>query len=251
MKNCLIIGSGRSGTSMVAGTLAKAGYFMGNYPSQERESNPKGNFEDAEINRINENLLAQVVAKRPKLLGNFFFRHRPQMWQRWLAHVPVGKKISTSVNINQQIEFLTEKQPYCFKDPRFSYTLPVWRPYLKNTVFVCVFRDPGSTALSMIKLCQKAQYLSSLKLDFQQALKVWQLMYQHILEIHRYEGNWLFLHYQQAVTKNGLERLAKFTGAKVDYNFPDLSMSQSFARCSVNKDVSTLYQQLCELAFYK
>jgi len=44
MKNCIILGSGRSGTSMVAGTLAKSGYFMGDNLYPARESNPKGFF---------------------------------------------------------------------------------------------------------------------------------------------------------------------------------------------------------------
>jgi len=98
MHNVIILGSGRSGTSMVAGTLAKAGYFMGDHLYPGRESNPKGFFEDPEINGINEALLAQIVPKRPRLFGRWLFRSRPLQWQRWLGRVPVGKKncISTS-----------------------------------------------------------------------------------------------------------------------------------------------------------
>ncbi|RME58681.1 sulfotransferase family protein, partial [Candidatus Parcubacteria bacterium] len=64
MRNVLILGSGRSGTSMVAGTLAKAGYFMGTQFVPPRESNPKGFFEDHEINDINEAILKKVVPHR-------------------------------------------------------------------------------------------------------------------------------------------------------------------------------------------
>src|ERR1043165_10164717 len=89
MKNCLILGSGRSGTSMAAGSLAKAGYFMGENLIAARKSNPKGFFEDVEVNMINEELLGYVVPARKHLLGIEFFPSRPVEGQRWLSCVPV------------------------------------------------------------------------------------------------------------------------------------------------------------------
>jgi len=251
MKNLLILGSGRSGTSMVAGTLAKSGYFMGNRLSEERESNPGGNFEDIEINRINEELLAQVAPKRPNFLGNLLFRDRPVLWQRWLSRIPVGTEIPCPPSISQQIAALTQKSPYCFKDPRFSYTLPVWEPFLQNTVFVCIFREPASTALSMLNLSRKAKYLSNLSITFEQAVEVWYLMYKHILDIHSHRGNWLFMHYNQALSKDGLAKLAAFTEATVDYSYPDPSISQSSSSHSTSLAAQQTYQQLCQLADYE
>ena len=69
MKNCLIMGSGRSGTSMIAGMLAKEDYFFGDNLYQARDPNPKGFFEDPEINDINETILSQVTLRRPPLMG--------------------------------------------------------------------------------------------------------------------------------------------------------------------------------------
>ncbi|MEC4891519.1 MAG: sulfotransferase [Oscillatoria sp. PMC 1051.18] len=251
MKNCLILGSGRSGTSMVAATLAKAGYFMGDRLSTERFSNPMGNFEDIEINRLNEILLAQVVPKRPRFIGNYFFRHRPIMWQRWLSSVPLNTDIPASELVTKQITALTAREPYCFKDPRFSYTLPVWRPFLKDTVFVCVFREPATTAESILKLSQKAPYLQNFSINWERAIQVWTLMYKHILEIHRYQGEWLFLHYNQAVTPPGLTRLAEFIEAAVDYSVPDPSLCQSFSNATVSEQAQKIYHQLCQLAAYQ
>jgi hypothetical protein len=45
-RNCLILGSGRSGTSLAAGILAQAGYFMGDELWPVNIGNPKGQFED-------------------------------------------------------------------------------------------------------------------------------------------------------------------------------------------------------------
>jgi len=248
MRNCLILGSGRSGTSMVAGTLAKAGYFMGDHLWPVRASNPKGFFEDREINEINETLVAQVIPPRRKLLGRWFFRDRPIQWQRWLARVPVGTKIPSPPEIIERIEKVVRREPYCFKDPRFSYTLPVWRPFLKDTVFLCVFRDPASTARSILKECQDVELLRSLSITFDQALQVWTLMYRHILEIHRYEGEWLFIHFDQVLSPAGLDRIERFVEAPVDWSFPDLALRRSFSNRAVPPKTWQVYEQLCELA---
>jgi hypothetical protein len=251
MRNVIISGSGRSGTSMVAGVLAKSGYFMGDHLYPARESNPKGFYEDPEINGINEALVAQVIPQRPRLLGRWFFRSRPLEGQRWLARVPVGTKIPSLPIINEHIRKTLQREPFCFKDPRFSYTLPVWRPFLKNTVFVCIFRDPASTALSIVKECRDAEYLHSLSVSFQQALEVWNLMYRHILDVHRHEGAWLFLHYNQVLSGEGLERLEDFVDAPVDRSFPDPSLNRSFSDDLVPEEVARVYQHLCEIAEYE
>jgi len=249
--NVIISGSGRSGTSMLAGVLAKAGYFMGDYLYPARESNPKGFYEDPEINGINEVLVAQVVPQRPRLLGKWFFRSRPLEGQRWLARVPVGTRIPSLPIISERIQKATQREPFCFKDPRFSYTLPVCRLFLKNTVFVCVFRDPASTALSILKECRDAEYLHSLSVSFQQTLEVWNLMYRHILDVHRHEGAWLFLHYNQVLSGEGLERLEDFVDAPVDRSFPDPSLNRSFSDDPVPEEVARVYQHLCEIAEYE
>jgi len=167
-----------------------------------------------------------------------------------LGRVPVGKKIASPPAIIGRIKRVTQRKSYCFKDPRFSYTLPVWRPYLKNTVFVCVFRDPASTALSILKECQDAEYLHNFSISFRQALKVWNLMYRHILDVHRYEGMWLFLHYNQILSGEGLDRLGAFVDAPVNYSFPDPSLRRSFSDNPVSEENRKVYQQLCELAEY-
>jgi hypothetical protein len=236
---------------MVAGALSKSGYFMGDDLVPARASNPKGFFEDREVNGINEALIAQVVPKRPRVLGKWLFRSRPLKAQRWLAQVPLDTNIPCSEDIARRIRNLTEGKPYCFKDPRFSYTLPAWRPLLKDTVYICVFRDPASTALSILKECKEAAYLHSLRITFEQALKTWTLMYRHILERHRREGAWLFLHYDQMLTEEGLARLEKFVGVPVDVCFPEPSLRRSISDQPFPKDAGHVYESLCALAGFE
>lgn len=250
MRNCIILGSGRSGTSMVAGTLAKAGYFMGNHLIPARDGNPKGFFEDVEINKVNEEILAQVLPKRPRFIGRWLFLDRPLYGQRWLAQVPVGTKIPSHPQFSEKIKAIIQQKPFCFKDPRFCYTLPLWLPYLNDVVFVCIFRDPVSTVKSIIKEVKHEPHLHHFSITPQQTLDIWRLMYSHILEIHQLEGEWLFLHYDQVLNGEGLEKLAAFTEASIDYSFPDTSLRRSTQEQPIPKKTERLYQKLCQLAGY-
>ncbi len=249
MENVIILGSGRSGTSMVAGTLAGAGYFMGDDLVQARASNAKGFYEDRGINRLNEDIL---IASGPS--------HQPMPpptnapgWglerrQLWLAQVPLGTAIRGTEPINQRIAQACARVPFCYKDPRFCYTLPVWRPYLRRARFVCVFRHPLATVRSILKECEAAAYLKNVTLSCEQGLELWSLMYRHVLEIHRHQGDWLFLHYDQALTDAGLDRLSGFVGGSVDRSFPDRGLNRSPAQGTVPEAVGGVYAQLCELA---
>ena len=92
--------------------------------------------------------------------------------------------------------------------------------------------------------------MRSLSINVERALDVWEMMYRHIVEKHRYEGEWLFLHYDQIVNGQGLERLEKFTGAHIDECFPDGSLRRSLSFTNVPKRILSLYEQLCNLAKY-
>ena len=246
MRNCLILGSGRSGTSTAAGCLAHAQYFMGNNLIPARKSNPDGVFEDLQVRSINEAALAPLLPpRRPNVESD---RHIPEQWQRWLARLPVGLTIFSSPQIEASIKELTSNEPYCFKDPRFSYALPVWRPHLENCVFVCMFRDPASTAASIVRFTKEFELMHSLEISFEEAIDAWTMQNRHILEKHRHQGDWLFLHLDQLVFENGLARLSEFTGAKVDRSFPKAERYRTFSDMDVPGEVARIYQELCELA---
>src|SRR5271170_6033912 len=166
MRNVIILGSGRSGTSMTTGVLAGAGYFMGHKMSNVgRINNPYGNYEDQEINSLNERLLAQVVPG-PEVVDNVLcHRDRPRANQRWLAKLPVGTEIPLVADMIPKMRELTSHGPYCFKDPRFSYTLPVWRPFLTDAIFLCVFREPHKTVQSILKQLRDAPHLRGLEMN--------------------------------------------------------------------------------------
>ena len=246
------MGSGRSGTSMVAGMLAKTDYFFGNKLYQARESNPKGFFEDPEINDINETILSQVTLRRPPLIGNFVLRSIPTYGQRWLSRIPLNTIFTLDDLIKQRISQATNKVPFCYKDPRFSYTLDVWRPFLRNVVYICVFRHPAITAQSIIKFAKTDKHLKNFSISFHGALKVWTQIYLHILEKHIKEGTWLFVHYEQGLHKKINKKLENILGVKVDHSFPDRSLKRTKKNRKIhNSKIIRIYNRLCQLADYK
>lgn len=252
MRNCLVMGSGRSGTSLLAGMIIRAGYYGGDSLWAANSSNPKGFYEDAEVNGINEKLLAPVtdggILRRLRRTSRSF-----DSGQRWLAQVPLDVDVvPPNAKLVKRILALTNRQPFCLKDPRFCYTLPSWRPFVGDAAFLCVFREPSTTVQSILRECEKQEYLASLHLDKADAYNIWTLMYRHVLEEHRLEGEWLFLHFDQLVDGSGVQRLEGILGSSTDTSFPEASLRRSRPDPEhVPREVASVYAQLCELAEFR
>ncbi len=254
--NCLILGSGRSGTSMMAGILHDAGYFLGDNLYPARDSNPKGFFENAEINGINERILEHydnIIFKFMQSITKKSSVYAPTEGQRWLSLVSERKKINyINENIVNRIKEAVKIHPFGYKDPRFSYTLGVWKNYLpKNTKYIVMFRDPSVTVNSIIKECSSSEYLHNLKINYDIAMKTWSNMYKHILK--NYEGDedsFLFVHYDQVYSGVILSKLSKFLNIEIKNNFVDKSLKRSIGGGIVSSDARNIYNKLLLLAEY-
>lgn len=232
---------------MVAGCLSGSGYHMGPHLHRATEGNQKGFFESPPINRINDTIIRPAVPTRPPIVGRWTHPSRLGRTHMWLAQVPVGTSFQSSERIRSRMRRHVTRQPYCFKDPRFSYTLPLWRCVLDDTVFVCVFRHPVATARSIVKETSRARY-AGLNLDVSAALGIYTCMYEHILTEHRSEGDWLFLHFDQVLQGDGLERLSRFLEANVDRTFPESTLRHSTEGACDAPRAMQAYTTLCELA---
>lgn len=246
MRNVIVTGSGRGGTSLVAGTLAGAGYHMGASLVEPRDANPKGFFESRSINAINEMILADAVPYRADDADEP--AHVPQRRQYWLANVPPGSPLRDGPDITAQIDAAIARVPYCYKDPRFCYTLPVWQPRLVDACCVCVFRHPAATVASILKEAATAPYLATLRIDTNGAMALWQTMHRRVLDELRHTGDWLFIHADQMLSDRGLDRLTAFTGAAIDRSFPERGLQRSASDGPVPAAVASTYRELCELA---
>lgn len=237
-RSVLVLGSGRSGTSMVAGCLADAGWHVGDDPYPARESNPKGFFETFEINGINEYLLAQVLPAWSGL----------GPWQRWLATLELDPDLELPPHLEARVGALVGRAPFAYKDPRFCHTLPAWLPHLGDAGLVCVFRPPAVTAESMVRESQSQEYLADVGVDFERAVEIWISHYRHVVERHRHHGDWLFLHYDQVLRGEGADRLEAFVRAPIARAFPEAALSRTSSDRAVPLEAAELYADLCGLA---
>ena len=253
-----MLGAGRSGTSLTAGLLRSAGYHMGDRPIPPRRANPRGFFEDLEINRLNETVLASLVPRRPspRRVGDLLFRHVPPPSLCWIARLPLSTVVRPRPDLAERFRAFTEARPFCYKDPRFCYTLPAWRPYTPpSTRYVLVFRRPTSTAHSLLRdVREQPRYYGDLRIEPEDAYRTWRLQYQHALRhLERDAGRgladrWLVTHADQLLTPAGQDRLALHTGADVDRSFAEPRLQRSRTEAPVPPSLAALYAALCEQA---
>lgn len=278
MKNCLVFGSGRSGTSMMGGILYDAGYFMGRglYPSCD--SNPKGFFENAYINGINEVVLSKYdkpdksVLKKVGLRRSPTFRHlltrvpprlkrrfcstvySPDELQRWLLSIPPTVKIlSSNEEVASRIKRAVQHGPYAYKDPRISYTLPVWKEFLdEDTILICIYREPDVTVTSILKECCSRKYLGTLAITEREAFEVWSNMYMHVLKNWEADNsNFIFVHYNQVFEGGALPKIGELLDAELKHDFVSKELKRSEGGCCIPDEVRNVYAKLCELSDYK
>lgn len=252
MRNCIILGAARSGTSLTAGCLASAGYFMGDNLMKPRDSNPRGFFEDYHINAINDRILLttqsgllRYLPKGSAIAGKWFGYHH-----KWLLHLPEDKKVIGTDQQCDEIKKVTSKQPFCFKDPRFCYTLPVWKPFLKNTVRVCVFRHPIECAESMVKESKSQEDTKKLNISKDDCLNIYHAMYKRVFQ-EKDDGDWVFVHYKQLLNGDGARRLGNALEVKVNSGFAKKSLYRNQSHDKVTGELKNIYDQLKELAGYQ
>jgi hypothetical protein len=243
-RDLFILGAGRSGTSMVAGLFRSSGYFQGSRFYRPRDSNPRGFFEDVEVNDINETILRPVVPERLYHEGISYLADAPGPGQRWLARIPVETKLFSSAPIEHRIRTVLNNRPFCLKDPRFCYTLPLWRVHAPHARMICVFRHPRKVVASILKEVATTPYLEDFALSTKAAFDVWRLMYSTVLTQHALTGDWLFVEYSDLFNSTVCDRIAQFSEASIDPNFPDPQLNRSEPVGAANAASEALYDEL-------
>lgn len=262
MKNCLVLGSGRSGTSMLGGILHQVGYFMGDDLYPPRESNPRGFFESPRINAINEAILAPYDhLATPYLVGHpggWLARrlgrahiYNPGRAQRWLAAIPPDVEIRCEdADVLARIADAARRTPFGYKDPRFSYTLPIWLPHLgPDTMFVCIFRQPEITVRSILQECRTMRYLRDLRIDEGIAFEVYRSIYARLLgQRDRLRDRLIFVHYDQFFDGDALQRLSRQLEVDLTPAFVDPSLRRTRRHGVVPDAADRVYLELCREA---
>ena len=165
----------RSGTSMVSRLLNLCGLYLG--PESEllppQPDNPEGYWENIRFVEINDRLLAHLDAG---------WDLAPGVSQGW----ELGPETSTLREESAElIERFNAHEPWGWKDPRNSLTLPFWTHLIPNLKVLIVLRNPIEAAQSL-----HMRNFSSIAFG----LKLWFVHNQRILAAVR-NGDIVVTHY--------------------------------------------------------
>jgi len=242
---------------MLAGTLAAAGFFMGRAPLPadfRPGANPKGLFEDRETVAINEGLLASHFPRHFLRLRRRVSRlagRDPSLPRglRWAEALSVDTDVVASGDLAARMQAQVCGSPFCFKDPRFSFTLPAWRPYIGDAVLVCIFREPARTATSLVTEWSRHPGRTERdRMTYQRALRHWRAAYTNILGKHRLLGEWIFVHYDQVIDGSAVSRLERDLHVHMDHSFPDSALKRTPLAGQITSFDRNIYNELCRLA---
>lgn len=254
MRSCLILGCGRSGTSLTAGLLETSGFYVGSDLWQPRDANPRGFFEDREVNRVNEIILNQVFPVMPFLparLARWLNLGQHYKHTLWLEELTAPVSWDLRPKVARRIARLANHEPFAYKDPRFCYTLNAWRPVLPASCrFVCVFRKPGVVAASILREVETASYLSNIEMSAQQAIRLWTSMYRLVLDFHCQDpARWLFVSYQDLIGGQAAPRIGQFLKTSIDASMLNASLNRSRSLdLMLPSETADLYERLLVLS---
>ncbi|MFV0410935.1 MAG: hypothetical protein ACK5LJ_14930 [Paracoccus sp. (in: a-proteobacteria)] len=138
----VILGTGRSGTSLTAKILAAIGVRMETTLHRPNEMNPEGYFEDREVIAINQAILDKLSLAPP---------HIPAILE---DSRPAIQPELDRLKAHLRASALSQDGIWGFKDPRVSTLLPIYRRIFQQLglvpVFVYCARAPEAVVASLL-----------------------------------------------------------------------------------------------------
>jgi len=155
----VITGMHRSGTSLVASLIQRAGVDVGQRLYGPDASNPRGYFEDADFVEFHNRLLSD---RGKTFLVEESFSFEPSRAEEEQADRLVGAR---------------SREPlWGWKDPRTSLFLEFWDARLEGTTYLFVFRHPLDVLLSLLR---RDDYEA---IGLNEAIRAWEVYNERILE---------------------------------------------------------------------
>ena len=137
--NIIILTTGSSGSSVLAGIIATQGYWLGD----ETKKLKFDTFENAELVDLNMEILAASGFSRRDC------NDLPP------PSIDAIKQLITRIDLkpfNNFIEKCSRHQPWLWKDPRLSFTIHFWAQIMKNSSckYILMDRDPFQSYAGLI-----------------------------------------------------------------------------------------------------
>ncbi len=139
----VVLGSGRSGTSLLMQVLRNLGMALSEQMIEARRDNPEGFFEDTGIVRIHVDLL--------KSLHAWPYFPLPADWE----NAPATAAAQQQLHAVLRQRLAGNAAIWGFKDPRSAAFLPLWQRLFAAEqlapAYVLALRDPGSIIASFLR----------------------------------------------------------------------------------------------------
>ena len=150
----IVLGAGRSGTSLAMQILVRMGCIVSNQLITANSSNPEGFYEDAKIRDVHVELIDKL-STHPSV----------PLEKDWLNTVAARQALQT-------IQYLVEErvssadQIWCLKDPLINCFLPLWFKIFNRLrivpKYILALRNPADTVASFIRQYGYSSHLAEL-----------------------------------------------------------------------------------------
>ena len=202
---------------------------MGDRLHPPTDANPRGYFEDAGINELNNRILLQYVPSGPLVYRSIeYLRDCPERRHAWLARISPDTEIFAGRSEISEIELWTRRAPFCYKDTRFCYLLHLWRTSARTAKMVCVFRNPVAAAGSILHNCQTDPPLADFAISVNQAFELWTLCYERIMPPPRGKRRVVLRRVRRHPGRTCIERPGKLHRSRDRPLFPGSSVQPKF-----------------------
>jgi hypothetical protein len=128
------MGPGRTGSSILSGIIAQAGYFINADKLQKRMFYPGGDYENPDLVELNKSLLLKSGYGADKIVS---------FHEVDIAFMSNFAKSGETSEFEEFIEVCSDNSPWLWKDPRLTFTIYFWRNFitLNKIKFLFITRD--------------------------------------------------------------------------------------------------------------
>ena len=152
-KNVVILTSGLTGSSVLTGLIARAGYWTGDSTHKKKEYDTYENEELIDLNHL--------IFKQANYHGNYLMDFSPDVLAR------IGSLSSDDARFAQFVEKFAKHGPWVWKDPRLWLTMSFWKNLinLSDCRFIVLTRGFPQVWVSTILRGQIVNYADSKRFE--------------------------------------------------------------------------------------
>ncbi|MEP6502510.1 MAG: glycosyltransferase family 2 protein [Betaproteobacteria bacterium] len=247
-RSVLICGAGRSGTSCLAGMFGPGTHRHGADLYEPSPSNPKGFFENRQVNDLNESIMMMSAVAHVGADGTRALLQGFTPGQLWLARFPDAMPARWNADQSRDIAQAISPAPFCLKDPRFSITAPAWLEQVPDAALLSIHRAPAVTAESVLRECRSSTYLRDFRISVADAFAVWSQTYRRIVKLYRTGTDVVFLRYEDLFDADRLALLERHVRAPLQQQFAERSLNRTQADVPADAECKALHALLDTLS---